>query len=147
MGRIRHLTRRHPRQTSIRLVRILDDALQPLRRLPPLLPPRRNLSIPIIRPPHPLSPRPNPPKPTLRHQFLEESRLRPPPHLHPPIHPVPPRPPTLRPSPRLPPPLHKIRLGILRPSRNLLFRARRNPPKRGAVVERDEHGSPVYGPV
>lgn len=139
MGRIWHLARRLPRQTSIRLVWILDNALQPLRRLPPLLPPRRHPSLQISNnnhnyhlPPYarrrPKTPRP-PTFPTRSPTIQQQDknpRLRPPRNLQKAIHLVLRRPPTLRPPPRLPTPLHQIRLGILRRGRHVAVRPRGN---------------------
>lgn len=44
MGNIRHLSRRLPRQTRIRLVRFLDNPLQSLCRRRTLLPSRGNIA-------------------------------------------------------------------------------------------------------
>ena len=138
MGRIWHLPRRQPRQTRIRLVRFLDNPLQPLRRCATLLPSRGNIPISIRK--HHRAPRsPKPSRPRSRHRRLQPHRLRPPPRLQNPIRLVPRRPPALRPAPRQPPPLHQNRLGILRRVRHVEICPVRDPGKRGQVAQRDEH--------
>ena len=112
MAELRSLSRRHPRQAGVRLVRLVDDAVQPLRGRAAVLPPRGHRARPRGPCLQPLVPR----RPAEAHSWARRQQrhgLRRRGYLPPAERLVLRRAAEVRPAARQPPPVRQVGLGVL----------------------------------